>query len=494
MIEVMVAEDELPIQRNLCNLIERINPAFHVTHRVANGKEAIDVLECNTVQLIFLDINMPVMDGMEVMNYISQKQIQVITVILSGYEEFAYAQKAISFGVMEYLVKPVNKEHLTKLLLKIEKELDSREYDRQMELYENLLSNKALPMERAAVDDELFYIILIYSGSYQMTDEGYFVTVRQRGGIEFVEKLLEEKFPKGEYWVLNGRCQAELVIVAKESVCGVSCRLNQILCAAEESNQIPLTIIMQRNRITLSEIYVQYESMVKFARESMLLSKHMFYWMRSEEKAVNHVIQKNYGFLYKNIVEISKELDTILCGDQLKRAETTDQIKQFFRWICEKSDRKYHYSDIEEDVLHVIETNYEASIIKEKLQEIIMSYFQFNEEESSNKKITAWKIKTYIDENYAGQINSTQLSSIFGFVPLYIRKIFREYYNLTPNEYLQQVRLLKAKELLTILPELSLKQIAEEIGYRDSLYFSKSFKKQFNISPSEYRKRVSDFT
>ncbi len=115
MIKVLVAEDELPLLRGISRLIEKINSDFTVVKMAKTGKEAMDYLEEYPVDVVFTDINMPVVDGLELLEYVSGKMPSAASVVISGYQDFTYAQKALRFGVKNYLVKPVDKKELEQL-------------------------------------------------------------------------------------------------------------------------------------------------------------------------------------------------------------------------------------------------------------------------------------------------------------------------------------------------------------------------------------------
>ena len=93
-------------------LVEEIDLHFTVVKCAVNGKEAIEYLSANRVDVVFTDINMPIVDGLELMKYLSAEHPETIVVVISGYNDFEYAQKAIRFGVKEYLLKPIVKEEL----------------------------------------------------------------------------------------------------------------------------------------------------------------------------------------------------------------------------------------------------------------------------------------------------------------------------------------------------------------------------------------------
>ena len=92
-------------------------------------------------------------------------------------------------------------------------------------------------------------------------------------------------------------------------------------------------------------------------------------------------------------------------------------------------------------------------------------------------------ITTYMENNYATDISIEQLASLYYVSPTYLSKVFKDSTGASPINYLIQIRLKKAHQILTT-QELTVKEVAKAVGYEDAYHFSKSFKKHFGISPS----------
>lgn len=98
------------------------------------------------------------------------------------------------------------------------------------------------------------------------------------------------------------------------------------------------------------------------------------------------------------------------------------------------------------------------------------------------------EIKYYLDINYAEKIKLQDVAKSFGIHPNYLTRIFHEKYGVSPKQYLMDLKLKKARRLLTTT-ELSVSVISSSLGFDDQLAFSKIFKKELAVSPSEYRKQ-----
>ncbi|WP_298843330.1 response regulator transcription factor [Clostridium sp.] len=123
--KVLVVEDEALIRRNIVKKIQGLNLGFNVIGSTSDGKSALNLIETELPQLVITDIQMPIMDGLELVKalYFTYPNIKVI--ILSGFHEFEFARQAIQYGVNDYLLKPVVIEELSTALTKIKLKLDS---------------------------------------------------------------------------------------------------------------------------------------------------------------------------------------------------------------------------------------------------------------------------------------------------------------------------------------------------------------------------------
>jgi len=102
------------------------------------------------------------------------------------------------------------------------------------------------------------------------------------------------------------------------------------------------------------------------------------------------------------------------------------------------------------------------------------------------------KIKKYVKDNFANNMSITDLGDYFNITPSYISRVFKEKTGEKLIDYITGVRMKKAKELLLNEPNISIKEVAERVGYSSEKHFSKIFRKRYNCLPSKYVSSSSD--
>lgn len=119
MIRIMLVEDEKVIREGISALISQSSPRFTVVKEVSNGREALLYLERNAVDMVITDIRMHEMGGLELLEKVRSQYEEMPLLIISGYDDFTYAQRALQYGVTDYLLKPIDRRQLVSALDKI---------------------------------------------------------------------------------------------------------------------------------------------------------------------------------------------------------------------------------------------------------------------------------------------------------------------------------------------------------------------------------------
>ena len=157
MLKVMVVDDEPYILQGLQVLVDWESEGFEIDALMSNGKEALDYLKDHTVDLIISDIKMPVMNGLELLEEIEKNHLsEAKFVLLTGYDDFSYMQRAIRNNCMDYILKPVSKEDLIAILHKVSNLSSEKESVRetQKNMEDAYLASNLMSIIKGKYDDQ----------------------------------------------------------------------------------------------------------------------------------------------------------------------------------------------------------------------------------------------------------------------------------------------------------------------------------------------------
>lgn len=367
MYTVLIVDDETP-SRNILNLIAHWEEAgFQVIGEAENGKQALDFYKKRRPDVIITDIQMPIMDGIELIEKITEVCPEQLFIILSCHESFAYAQKAISLGVSDYLVKDMLTEEQIHKSLK-------HAIERKQKKQEDISQIKILSQE--------------YEDDF---------------------KDLGDTFP-------------DIIRV-------VNRRLDSLNSA----------LMMKDTHTVRKEIQLLYQQRLEgIARYKYLnyLNSRLFAWILDE------CIKNNID---KSLVFSGEEIPY----DLLQTVENpTDAGSRFCRWI-EK----------------VIGLEADKHNYRSRIREII----------------------EYIQNNYSKDISLQSIADEFHVHKVYLARTFKEDTGTTITDYVNHLRIEKAKLLLSI-SDYQVNDIAYMTGFNNMQNFYSIFKKYSDKSPLEYRR------
>lgn len=492
MIQVMVIEDEPPILRSICNKIEEINSNFKVIDTACNGSEAIQkIVENKKIAVIFVDINLPVMNGISVLDYIKRNQFDIFSVVISGYKDFDYVKAAFENNTMDYLLKPLKEEELRRILCRIEEKFLKKNFNHKKKTLENAIHGEVKQVESKELKQ--YHIILLKAGNFQnglsihSTDSSVFEEIE-------LEKIINDYFSKGFSWLINGKSESEkIAFISDEYNLGIH-DLNVIFNQIQRS-KVPITVVANKIPVSIYQVHTVCCEMKKYMKNSMIFCRSSFLWYSGSQievmytknnKKINQAILKCKE--NPQVIVIYQELVSLLqdCMRKPTRQVVVQyMIKRYFSILCNVLPSHKEYIQVEETIEFILMNNYELPTIEKELYFLVETCFGNIKINADDKFELANNIKEYLDLNYHFNISNQLIADKFGFVPSYLSSIFKSYFQVSLNDYIIALRINEAKELLKN-SALRVKDIAEEVGYSDPLYFSKAFKKIVGKSPKEY--------
>lgn len=533
MYKVLIADDEPKV----CRLIEKVvdwkTLGLEIAGVVENGIQALAAIKEQDVDIVITDIRMPGYDGLELIRRAKEINAQIGFVIISGHRQFDYAQKAIRYGVEDYLLKPIDEKELAKILKKmvagressrgeqehkylLERQIEKNSEQLRQNFIKTLVNESGgftglLDLERINAEYQCHF----QDGIYQMLvikaditcreyrNEAYQLLTRQVQRIAETEltpgsmELLTCVKPEGVYVLLNidetyekelrkrlkniraNICTLRDLFWEIQATVGMGCAVNdfsQIQISAADAKRAIL------NRIFLGvnhTIGVQSKTASRLSVRELADSKIRFSLIESIEtlnqKSVLNLLHE-LCIKVKNENDMDGQLLLEFCSElveilifTLKKMCADEQVSG----LKEEFQEAFYMCVTVEDVFNRVKESFAKGIQSaEKMKEL-------------NETRPIRNVKRYIEEHYNEPVKLEDVSSMIGFHPNYFSGMFKEQTGMKFSEYLIHIRMEKAKQFL-IQGEMAVAVIAEEIGYNDTKHFYKTFKKYTGLTPREF--------
>lgn len=530
MYKIMLADDEGIVIDSLRFIIEKNFSNTCIVEHATTGRSVIELAEKFKPDIAIMDIQMPGINGIEAMKEIRKTNSSVVFIVMTAYDKFNYAKESINLGVLEYLTKPVNHTVIVSVL---QKAMDIIEEDRKKRSNDLLIREK-LEIVVPIIESDFVYaaisgddlsntetnfrdllgihedygmmLVMEFGDSIEdgMLTNPVGVSVKAQSFYSVIRENLKEEFP----------CIVGPIMVNKIVIFLPSAKATQ-----EYDDRIVLIETMRRViRDLTKRIDVQFKVGIGSVTPLSRLGdsyKEALNAIRNSKGRVVHIKDLPIGCEYEDDypIEIEKTLfEKIEKGDL---EGTKVEANRFFDWMVE------HYPDCEMDIkLKVLEfilfaeqraflsggmtyyfryrKDYLATLIRldnydhlrkwflDKVMEACRNIISKREEQTSG---VITRAKAFIAENYSKDISLDDVSRFVDISPYYFSKLFKEETGENFIEYLTNIRIERAKQLLQS-KEVSIKNICVETGYSDPNYFSRIFKKQVGITPTEYRDKI----
>ncbi len=536
MLKVFLVEDESIVREGLKNNIPWHEYGYQFTGEASDGEMALPMIRKIRPDVLITDIKMPFMDGLALSRIVTQEIPDIKIVIISGYDEFEYAQQAIRVGVEQYLLKPITKNTLRKVLLevreKIESEQEQRSYletfQNEMKEYENYARRSFLEKvfsgvfsvqqiyEEAAkisldLDGPCYNLALL---NLQVKRQNPEYAMQEPEGVGEVREALFRyflRFPKylifqwniSLYGVLiKGEADQmeelkEQCIYNIEKICSQQVfSLEWCVAVGEPVERLSLLpeCYAKVNHILAHRFFnPQRHILTEKDAEELLPGKDLKSFASVDSAKVNPDIIE--GFLREGKQEEIKDfVNGYLAGvkDALESRLFRDYLLLNVRFTTVNYMERIgvNQQDFlpEDDDQKVREASGSGANIDAYMLELLERALALRDRENENQgKHVLKKGLKYIEENFSEE--SFSLNSVAGAIGVssnYFSSIFSQEMQITFIEYVTKKRMEKAKKLLS-QTQLHSSEIAGEVGYKDPHYFSFVFKKTVGCTPREYR-------
>ena len=530
---ILIVDDEQLIRQGLRARIEYLGIDVDEIFEAENGLMALRLQEEHPIDVVITDIRMPDMDGLELIQEMQKKNNQIKFVVLSGYAEFSYAETAIRLGVKAYLLKPVSNDDLKAAFDKAYKEMEQtasvrqevqmkKRMDREKQVYQQEKALNALfsSQEAGAVTREQLCKLcgydekmwaggaesVLYLAILHINKESFehqrFRPVDHELVRFMIRNIFEEIQAPCEKLLVNSlsdtRQMYGIFIVddkkkLRMEVERIYLRMRSVL---EKKMGIYLTIGVSRCRSqlegketsearqALKQRIIYGKANIYFYEDIRILGEQEF--PVSQLHLLEQYIEHNEIFKVKNLVQE-------IFSEELVKKYGSAYLR--IMWIRILNLLLHHYerrgrnaAEIEKMLqnYNLLDRIQSLQEIRQKIIEMVMECVSTESVADANARSKIQMAIGYIQEHFAENLTVNVLAEHYGMSPNYFSSMFKKEMSRSAVNYITELRINQARELL-YHSELSVVDISKKVGYEDSQYFFRVFKKYLGMTPLQYR-------
>lgn len=496
MLRIAIVDDEILIREGLARMVSKENSGFLVTGTYADGKQLLDALPSLQIDVVITDIRMPQIDGLELIKLLKASHPHIRTLLMSGFVEFNYAREAIRSSAVDYLLKPINKEQLFEVLYYLDEEQKQKREKEERQRSGLLLSLLHVEQPAAVLLRGLalplpYFTVLVFKGSPWETICGCSDRLQQEQGL-ILDTLEVQKGRHVWIWYSSEPLTAAELAMLGEPL-GAASGGQPLHAGASRSYSDPAmlrTAYLEAKRACDAGIYnpkpLHYITVQELASADKSLSDP-FTVLRDP---LIHALQiLNVPGVLEQIHAMFSILESQHASpDEILRA--CREVEDTARKELQEFEAMYHSS-----TGYALEERIEASMSFGEIRRLFtssiseaLSAIRAHRLELSGTAVES--VKRWVAANYSQHADLNMLAGMVFLTPSYLSKLFKQETGLTLTDYVIEVRIRQAKQLLKQAPDLKVHEIGAEVGYPDPAYFNKLFKKIVGITPNEY-KRIS---
>ncbi len=516
---VIIVDDELFVRKGLQGMIDWEKAGFQVIGEADNGEDALELITVKKPDLVVTDIRMPVMDGLDLIQAAAEAGMATEFIIISGYNDFRYAQQAMRFGVVDYVLKPVDQDDFLQALAKLREHLAGKKKAQERtgieageQMIEALLRREA---DTQALNKwaepwltggarSFAYILVECNNALPWNDAAMPPKNELKDEIRAFLKKHAPASPVSavyEHRKTYGFIVPDLYLPAFDY--SLRKLLAAMLAALEARFGLAFRAYAGQAVHALDQLYLSYGS----AKESIA-----YKFLRHEGSILLYSeiadLTLHYAHLdeeiYRNLMEAIEENDDAAITSGLDRlfAEFVDKryspeaIKSAIMQCVlavGKAVRGLQGDEKQLETMAPVIGWHDYNVTWEELRSMVEAFVR----ESSGMisllyrtsgKSGIYKVKSYVDQHYKESINLKSIAAHFYMNTAYLGQLFKKSYGVYFNDYVLRLRIDEAKKLLR-QSDLRVYEIAERVGFNKADYFVTQFEKLEHMTPTEYRQR-----
>lgn len=473
MYRAIIVDDEVRIRKAIRSIGLWDELDVLICGEAENGVDTINLIIEHDPDIVFLDMNMPGMDGITTLKKLKSMNISINVIVVSGYDDFTYTKEAIKYGAFDYILKPINREEFNNTLKQCVQKIKNNQ---------NNLSSNRDKLNRFAVEELITNAVLNGKTAYMARVKELF----NHAGYESFAIV----------WIINAYLgnydetifdfyRGAQTVLEEESLIGDK----NIYCIGTEKKDL---------------VVVVFGLSAEAAKHKSLFPHRLHYFLEKMNKNQNIDC-----FEYKTVF-INKAEDIIQEYNKVKKELCSIDLYSLFaghdnkEYTVKSADIDWnmknklnilmqHKKFSIENICHLF-SEQDASYMQEKTEFAFFVYnpyiiynnlVSFNIDTHGGERIA--EIIRYIDSHlFDSELTLDTIAQHMYLNKSYLARLFKSEFNITVGEYIQKNRLEHSVMLLKNT-DLSIKDISVRSGYNNVNYFSRVFKSYYHVSPNQYR-------
>jgi two-component system response regulator YesN len=534
MLKVLIVDDDFTARSNFKTMIDWEKNGFELCGEAANGQNAIGMIKDNLPDIVITDMNMPILDGVALIEYIGSNFPDIKSVALSGYEDFQYVKESLKNGAVDYLLKhklddisllkvlktasdKISREHKLMKQIVQSREILRQDFIRKLVLGDicdmRLIKEKAKELE-LPIDHSPLMIVVIAIDDFKHIKKR-FTEDKASGFISSLTDLTVEILADMGNAVMSEMDDGKFVIIFHFAVHSelfihnhVSTTVKRIRESMKRYLNITACISLGRLFYNIGEVSRLYKEVDEMLSEKIITGKDQIFRESAnldntvdfsnldvkDEKQIMLAIKAGdiekinqyldnifdriteFRVSYKSIQMICIELIGI--ANRIARESALD-IKELYN----NNEIPYEEMKKHETIMDVKKW---IGTIYQRLITLLLGYNMHGKyTEPTNKALE------YLRKNYTNDISLNQTAEYIGVNSSYLSRVFKEDYGMGFAEYLNSIRVKQAKYLIE-RTDIKLKEIVKQVGFNNYTYFFKVFKMVAGITPIEYKEKCKN--
>ena len=534
--KVLVADDEYWIRENLQSLLDWPKYSFHFLEPAVDGEDALRKVRENKPDILITDINMPFLSGTQLIQKVKSECPDTVILALSGYSDFEYVHDALVAGAVDYLLKPIAKNDLLKVLGKAidiitickKKQQELAYAKAELRLASSSMMDRELSqLIHRATDANLHAKAQQLCSEYELKFADFTLVVFRTANLSRIQTFANERDPESIKYSLKELISA-YISGDTHLLFHYSFKTNEFILITNMENQklelackeiIPA---LQRKTgqgvtVTLSQQYFSFSDDIQMAYNEAKLAQLTRPYNNSsvvihfnkiqnenikkrmsveQEKQLAFAVQADKRDLFEQVV--FQQICFLDCEKNWSYAEvhqTADSIAWLLRGAgtaAGSSKQMLTLDNLTELLLQAVD-NFELDEVHSVLEQMMDEIFSTVKSVGRNETVRdiVLQVQAYVNKNYSEGLSLSALAKRFAVEESYLSKAFKAGTGDNLMLYIAKTRMEHAKEYIN-QDRLSLTEISQLVGYDDYAYFNRVFRKVNGVSPSEFKERMGD--